>query len=175
MSMDALDRDLAGEAASMAAELVARASAEGVTLATAESCTGGLVAGAITGVPGSSETFMGSVVSYAERVKMDVLGVRGETLATHGAVSSECAGEMAEGVRRLLAVDLAVSVTGIAGPGGAVPGKPVGTVWFGLASADGATTLRRRFDGGRDEVRLQTVIQALALLLGEIVESDESR
>lgn len=171
MSIERVDVDLAAEAAEMAARLVGEASARDLTLATAESCTGGLVGGAITAVPGSSEAYLGSVVSYAESVKMAVLGVSEATLAAHGAVSSECATEMAEGVRRLIGADVAVSITGIAGPGGAVPGKPVGTVWFGLASGAGTTTLHRHFDGDRDEVRLQSVTQALSLLLGEVVDS----
>ncbi len=133
--------------------------------ATAESCTGGLIAGAITAVPGSSECFYGGVVSYDNSVKQDVLGVPGSVLKTVGAVSEACARAMAEGSRRLIGTDLAVSVTGIAGPDGGSAEKPVGTVWFGLASADGTTAEMRRFDGDRAAVRAQTVIHALELLL----------
>ena len=151
--------------AELAARLKDRACAAGVTAATAESCTGGLIAGAVTAVPGSSAFFYGGIVSYDNSVKHNVLGVPAEVLSTVGAVSSECAAAMAEGARRVIGTDLAVSVTGIAGPDGGSPEKPVGTVWFGLSAKDGTRTEMRRFDGDRGGVRAQTVVHALELLL----------
>lgn len=147
--------------------LVARGRERGLTVGTAESCTGGLVAGACTAVPGSSEVVRGGVVSYAIPVKHDVLGVSWDILDAPGvgAVSSECAAAMCEGARRVLGADVTVSVTGIAGPGGAEPGKPVGTVWFGLASAAGTRTERHLLSGSRDEVRRKAVWVAVGLLL----------
>lgn len=140
------------------------ARAKGLTIGTAESCTGGLVEGALTAIPGSSDVVMGAVGSYACSVKEALLGVSHETLERVGAVSSECASEMAAGARRALDCDVAVSVTGIAGPGGAVPGKPVGLVWFGLSFGDEVRTVSEVFEGNRDQVRLQSVIRALELV-----------
>ena len=140
------------------------ARAKGLTIGTAESCTGGLVEGALTAIPGSSDVVMGAVGSYACSVKEALLGVSHETLERVGAVSSECASEMAAGARRALDCNVAVSVTGIAGPGGAVPGKPVGLVWFGLSFGDEVRTVSEVFDGNRDQVRLQSVMRALELV-----------
>jgi PncC family amidohydrolase len=109
----------------------------GLTLATAESCTGGLIADRITNVPGSSAYFLGGVVAYAYEAKVALLGVSWETLKAHGAVSRETVLEMARGARRTLGADLAVSVSGIAGPGGGLPDKPVGTTWIGLCTPEG--------------------------------------
>ncbi len=109
----------------------------GLSLASAESCTGGLVGHRLTNVPGSSEYYLGGVISYDNRVKHGVLQVPAEVLNTVGAVSQECALAMAHGVRQLLDTSLAVSTTGIAGPGGATPGKPVGLVFIGLVDARG--------------------------------------
>lgn len=153
-------------ATDLAAEVLEAARAKGVKLGTAESCTGGLVEASLTAVPGSSDVVMGAVGSYACSVKSAILGVSEETLVSVGAVSSECASEMAEGARKALGADVAVSVTGIAGPGGAVPGKPVGLVWFGLATPSGTTTVSETFSGDRSEVRLQSVMRALELLKG---------
>ena len=136
-----------------------------MTCATAESCTGGGAGSAITAVAGSSAVFRGGVISYDNSVKRGVLGVPAEVLATKGAVSSECAAAMAEGVRRLLRTDLAVSITGIAGPGGGSAEKPVGLVWFGLASTKGVSTESRTFTGDRAAVRAAAVEHALRLLL----------
>lgn len=108
------------------------------TLATAESCTGGLVADRITDIPGSSDYFVGGIVAYDNAVKIHTLGVSSETIERYGAVSRETVLEMARGVRAVLGADIAVSVSGIAGPGGEQPGKPVGTTWIGLAVADSA-------------------------------------
>ena len=148
-----------------AEKLVKRLGELGRTCGTAESCTGGGVWSAITAVPGSSAVFMGGVISYDNSVKQGVLGVSSETLATVGAVSPETAEQMALGARKLLKVDYAVSVTGIAGPGGGTPEKPVGLVWFGIATPDGVNTEKRVFRGNRGEVRAAAVEHALSLLL----------
>lgn len=137
---------------------------KGLSLALAESCTGGMIAETITNVAGASDIFYGSAVTYVNSAKEHILGVTRETLEKHGAVSSECAEEMACGARRVYGADVAMSVTGIAGPGGGSEGKPVGTVWFGLATKDGAETFRRRFDGDRAAVRRQTVEEVLRRL-----------
>ena len=137
---------------------------KGLSLALAESCTGGMIAETITNVAGASDIFYGSAVTYVNSAKEHILGVAHETLEKHGAVSSECAEEMACGARRVYGADVAMSVTGIAGPGGGSEAKPVGTVWFGLATKDGAETFRRRFDGDRVAVRRQTVEEVLRRL-----------
>lgn len=137
---------------------------KGLSLALAESCTGGMIAEMITDVAGASDIFYGSAVTYVNSAKEHILGVARETLEKHGAVSSECAEEMACGARRVYGADVAMSVTGIAGPGGGSEAKPVGTVWFGLATKDGEETFRRRFDGDRAAVRRQTVEEVLRRL-----------
>lgn len=137
---------------------------------TAESCTGGLIGAKVTTVPGISEVFAGGVISYSNEVKERCLGVPHETLEAHGAVSEETALAMAEGASRALGCAAAVSVTGIAGPGGAVPGKPVGTVYIGVAA--GEARMARRFDWGddlaRETIRLATALAALELLGGAV-------
>jgi len=148
----------------VAENLVALLKANGLTCATAESCTGGGIGSAITAVPGSSAVFAGGVISYSNDVKRDVLGVSAADLERVGAVSSEVAAEMASGVRRLLNTDLAVSVTGIAGPDGGSDEKPVGLVWFGLASPNGVRTEKAIFRGDRALVREQAVTHALGML-----------
>src|SRR3972149_823937 len=131
-------------------EQVGRAlKARGWTLAVAESCTGGLVADRITDVPGSSDYFLGGVVAYANMAKERILGVRASTLESHGAVSQETAVEMAKGVRRAFGADLAVAVTGIAGPGGAQADKPVGLTWLGLSGPAGDRAAPHGGPGGR--------------------------
>ena len=137
----------------------------GRTLALAESCTGGLVSSMLTDVPGSSDYFLGSVVSYANAAKSELLGVSKETLASRGAVSAEAAREMAEGARARFDSDLAVSVTGIAGPDGGTPEKPVGTVFFALVERAGRSVEKKRhFVGDRSTIRRSSAIQALELL-----------
>jgi len=145
--------------------LVAACKEKGVTVATAESCTGGLVAGRITSVPGASAVFVGGVVSYANAAKRDVLGVPQEVLDCVGAVSAECAEAMAQGARACLKAGVAVSVTGIAGPDGGTPQKPVGLVYLGVATAAGVWTECLRFSGDREAIRRQAVEGALELLL----------
>lgn len=139
----------------------------GLCFATAESCTGGLVGQLITALPGSSEVYAGGVISYSNEVKMKVLSVKSKTLESFGAVSLETAGEMAEGALALTEADIAVSVTGIAGPTGAVPGKPVGTVCFGIATKNETKTYRKQFgeNNTRDEIRNMAAEFALTLVL----------
>ena len=138
-----------------------------LTCATAESCTGGGVGYAITSVSGASAVFWGGVISYDNSVKHGTLGVPTEILETKGAVSSECASAMADGVRQRMGTDLAVSITGIAGPGGGTAEKPVGLVWFGVASTSGVRAEKMIFSGDRDAVRSSAIEHALQLLLKE--------
>jgi nicotinamide-nucleotide amidase len=134
-------------------------------LVTAESCTGGWIAKALTDIPGSSNWFLGGVVAYSNTLKQSLLGVLHSTLAAHGAVSEATAREMAIGALETLGGQVAVAVTGIAGPDGGQPGKPVGTVWFGWAwRTDGEIDTRvamETFSGDREAVRRQTVARAL--------------
>jgi nicotinamide-nucleotide amidase len=137
-----------------------------LTIATAESCTGGLVAGALTDIPGSSDVIDRGFVTYSNDAKRAMLGVKTTTLATFGAVSKETATAMAIGALEKAGVDLAVSITGIAGPGGATPGKPVGLVHFAVAARDGRILHREcRFGAiGRSAVRARSVVEALRML-----------
>ena len=134
-------------------------------LALAESCTGGLIADRITNVPGSSEYFLGGIVAYAYEAKVALLGVSWDTLNTKGAVSQETVLEMARGTRRILNTDIAVSVTGIAGPGGGTPEKPVGTVWIGLVAKEGEWTRLLQFSGNREQNKISSANAALQMLL----------
>lgn len=133
------------------------------TVATAESLTGGQLAVKLTATPGSSQTFLGGVVSYATRVKVDVLGVPEAVVEKHGVVSAECAREMALGVRRVMRSEYALSTTGVAGPADQ-EGKPPGTVFFGLAGPQGARAFELDLDGGREEIQEQTCREALSAL-----------
>lgn len=148
----------------------------GATLSTAESCTGGLIAGAITNVAGSSDYFKEGFVTYANEAKTELLGVDAALIERVGAVSPQVAAAMAEGARRRAGTDWAVSVTGIAGPGGGTEAKPVGLVYMGLASADRTVVAEHRFLGDRDNVRRQTVLTALDLtrrgLLGAAIPGE---
>lgn len=137
----------------------------GLTLTTAESCTGGLVADRITNVPGSSDYFLGGVVAYANSVKIHTLGVSPKTIERHGAVSRETALEMARGARALLKAGVSVSATGIAGPGGGLPGKPVGTTWVALAAEDGAWARLFTWDGDRVQNKADSAGAILRMLL----------
>lgn len=153
------------DGASLPAVVVREAIARGARLATAESCTGGLVSAGLTDVAGSSAVFLGGVVSYSDDVKADVLGVERSLLRAHGAVSPQVAAAMARGALSRLGADIAVSVTGIAGPDGGSADKPVGLVWFGVATCEAVTTTERRFAGGnRDSVRARATATALDLL-----------
>lgn len=135
------------------------------TLATAESCTGGSVASKIASVAGSSAYYLGSVVSYSNEVKHNVLGVSWPVLEERGAVSAECARAMAIGVRKAIGSDIAVSTTGIAGPAGGTPRKPVGLVYIGIATPTWLEAFEFHFEGDRARVIEQSVQHALALLL----------
>jgi nicotinamide-nucleotide amidase len=147
-----------------ARDLLSGLEARGLTLATAESCTGGLIAAALTAIAGSSAVVMAGFVTYSNAAKMRMVGVREATLAAHGAVSAQVAGEMAEGALREAGVDIALSCTGIAGPGGATPGKPVGLVFIGCARRGAASVVERHvFPGDRAAVRAATVAAAIAL------------
>jgi PncC family amidohydrolase len=139
-------------------------SQRGWTLAVAESCTGGLVGHRITNVSGSSAYFEGGVISYSNEVKEHVLGVPLETLIDHGAVSKETVLAMARGVRHLLGTDVAVSITGIAGPTGGTPEKPVGLVYIGLAAEDAESAEKHIWAGDRESNKAQTAEAALKLL-----------
>lgn len=143
--------------------------ASGKTVSAAESCTGGTIAALFTSVAGSSEYFLGSVTSYANSVKTGVLGVPEETIAEHGAVSSECVAAMAEGVRRITGSDFSVATSGIAGPGGGSEDKPVGTVWIGVSSANGTKTYKMVFKGDRKRNIERFAANALNILRITIV------
>ena len=150
----ALGARLYGEGeATLASAAGAKLLAAGRTLAAAESCTGGLAAQLITDVPGCSAYFLGGAVAYSNRAKMKLLGVSARTLKLRGAVSAECAREMAAGAKKVFGSDYAFSVTGIAGPGGGTEGKPAGLVYFGLTGPRGVKTFRRQFRGSRPLVR----------------------
>jgi nicotinamide-nucleotide amidase len=137
--------------------------ARGLTLATAESCTGGMVAARLTAVPGASDVFLGSVVAYANHVKESALGVPGAVLEEHGAVSAEAAAAMANGARERLGVDVAVAVTGVAGPGGGSEEKPVGLVFAHAAGPDGEKAVRTELPGDRDMIRGRATAASLHL------------
>ena len=134
-------------------------------MALAESCTGGLIADRITDVPGSSDYFLGGVVAYAYEAKVAVLEVSWDTLHAYGAVSRETVLEMARGARKALGADLGLSVSGIAGPGGGLPDKPVGTTWIGLAAPDGEWARKFLWDGDRRENKELTADAAMQLLI----------
>lgn len=153
----------------LAGELLRR---EGLRLAVAESCTGGLVGHRLTNVPGSSTYYMGSVTAYAYEAKVRLLGVRWGTLEKYGAVSKETVLEMACGVRRALAADIGVSVSGIAGPGGSTPDKPVGLVWIGLSAAGVDEAWKFIWPGDRLAVKEQSAEAALRLLVDYLSERE---
>lgn len=142
-----------------------------LTIAAAESCTGGEVAHRITAIAGSSVYFLGSVVSYSNEAKMHLLGVSPEIIETRGAVSEECARAMAEGARRVFAADVAVSTTGIAGPGGATARKPVGLVYIAIADAAGVRCQEHHFAGNRTAVIDAAALVALNLLVERVTVS----
>ena len=137
----------------------------GKTLCTAESCTGGGIGAALTAVSGSSAVYKGGIISYTNQVKHDLLGVDYALLDTHGAVSAPVAEAMAVGARKALKVDIAVSVTGLAGPGGDEYGNPVGTVFIGYADERGSVVKHCLFSGTREDIREQTIETALKLIL----------
>ena len=157
---------LPADIVALARRVVAENRAAGRTVVLAESCTGGLVCAALTEIAGSSAVLDRGFVTYSNEAKTELLGVPTAVLAAHGAVSRPVAEAMAEGALARSNAELAVSITGIAGPGGATPGKPVGTVWFAWADRSGRHhSLLARFDGDRRQVRQQAVRQALSGLL----------
>jgi nicotinamide-nucleotide amidase len=160
----------------MARALIDLCRAKKLTIATAESCTGGLVAATLTEIPGSSDVFDRGFVTYSNDAKQAMLGVPVDALATFGAVSRETAESMASGALARAGVDLAISVTGIAGPGGALPGKPVGLVHFAATSRSGGLIHQERLFGdiGRAQVRLASVAVAL-VMLRELAETEAPR
>lgn len=148
--------------------------ARGLKLATAESCTGGLIADRITDVPGSSEYFLGGFVSYAYEAKVASLGVSWDTLHKFGAVSRETVLEMARGARTALGADIGLSVSGIAGPGGGLPEKPVGTTWIGLVTPEGESAEVFYWKGDRRENKEQSAEAALMMLI-KYLKKNEGR
>ena len=166
--MNPLLKDIFAEAKS----IIALATEKGLTIGTAESCTGGLIGGAITALPGSSAVFKGSIVAYDNSIKTKLLGVSPSVIGKYGAVSEKTAERMAAGAVERLAVDIAVSVTGIAGPGGGTEDKPVGTVWMGLATKDSVTATHFAYgDIGRNRVRDQACMDALKMMSSYIETS----
>lgn len=154
----------------IAQEVLGQLKERNQTLVTAESCTGGLISASITDIPGSSTVFDRGYVTYSNQAKVDILGVSSQTLENYGAVSPQVAKEMAEGALRTSKADIAISVTGIAGPGGGSAEKPVGTVWFGLAankqhSLSGPICELCHFKGTRSKIREEATTKALALVL----------
>lgn len=142
----------------------------GLTLASAESCTGGLLGHLVTNVPGSSDYYLGGMVTYSNKAKAGLLGVRQETLEQHGAVSQETALEMARGVRLAFDAHIGVSISGIAGPAGGTPEKPVGLVWIGLSVTGLDTAWRHRFSGDRLSVKEQSAHAALQRVIDYLRE-----
>ncbi len=147
-----------------AASVIEICTARGVKIATAESCTGGLIAAALTEIAGASAVFECGFVTYSNASKSKMLGVPEELIAQHGAVSAEVAAAMASGAREMAGVDMAVAVTGIAGPSGGTAQKPVGLVYIALAIASEVTVEKHNFTGNRAEIRQSTVFSALNML-----------
>jgi nicotinamide-nucleotide amidase len=156
---------------SLESHVLRRLQEKGHTLAVAESCTGGGLSARLTGVPGASAVFLGGVISYSNEVKERLLSVHPGVLLEHGAVSAECASDMAEGVRGLIGSDWALSVTGVAGPGGGTEKKPVGLVFIGCSGPDGTTVEEHKFRGSRDSIRVRTVQMALVQLRKRLMAS----
>ncbi len=152
----------------VAVALVDALRASGRTVAVAESCTGGLLGARITAVPGASEVFLGGVIAYADEVKVRQVGVSQASLERHGAVSEAVARELAEGVARRFGSDAGIGITGVAGPGGGSPEKPVGTVWIGVSLDGGVEARLARFPGGRGEIRERAAQSALTHLLRRV-------
>lgn len=155
------------EARTLAAQLVAALLGRGQTVATAESLTGGLLAGFLTSVPGASEVFLGGVVSYSTDVKQELLGVPEDVVRQHGVVSAPCAEAMASGARDLVRTTYALSTTGVAGPD-TQEGKPVGTVYVGVAGPEGVSSLPLDLDGDRAGIREGSCVAAMSALLSAL-------
>ena len=146
---------------------------QAAAVATVESCTGGLIGQRITAIPGSSAAYVGGFVTYTNELKIRSVGVLPKTLDAHGAVSKETCTEMAVGGLDRTGADYAIAVTGIAGPGGGSPDKPVGTVWIGVAARAGKRDIRRfQFTGDRDRIRQHSATMALAMLWGMLAKKE---
>ncbi len=169
---DRLTLEGEGGLAALASRLQERALALGVTVGTAESCTGGLIGHVLTGLAGSSEYYRGGVISYSNELKIALLGVSAEALEHHGAVSAQVALAMADGARERFDCDYAVSVTGVAGPGGGTASKPVGLTYVAAAGPDGREVRRHTWEGDRSSNKEQSAAAALRLLL-ELLEGGE--
>jgi len=164
-----MDRELETLSANIGKILVEK----GWTISTAESCTGGLLSHVLTGVSGSSSYFIGGVVAYSNRIKENILGVESKTLAQHGAVSEETALEMAAGIREKFNTDFGLSTTGIAGPTGGTPTKPVGLVWMGISTPAGNQAFEGHFSGGREGIKNSTVKEILTRLIRELTTTND--
>lgn len=153
------------ELEAISAEIVSLFTQKGLTLGTAESLTGGMIAASVAGVSGASAVLMGGIVSYDPRVKHELLGVDQQVIDTVGVVSQPCAWQMAEGARKTLKVDIAVSATGLAGPTGGTPETPVGTVFIGVSSKNQTKVDECHFTGDRQSIRRQSAAHALQMAL----------
>jgi nicotinamide-nucleotide amidase len=159
-----MDQTLLGLSTSVGSALMAQS----YSISTAESCTGGLLSHVLTGISGSSAYFMGGVIAYNNTIKVEVLGVGRKTLLTYGAVSEQTAQEMAEGIRTKFNTDIGLSTTGIAGPTGGTPGKPVGLVWIGISTPGKTQAFECHFPGNRLDIIRGTVIEVLSRLMQEL-------
>ena len=159
------------ELAILAARVLQMARERGIRLASAESCTGGRIGAALTAIPGSSDCYQGGVIAYQNAVKETLLGVPAQLLLVHGAVSEPVARSMAQGARKALDADWAVSTSGIAGPGGGSEEKPVGLVCMGIAGPQGDFAYRHIFSGTREQIQSQSVYTVLELLLRHLQDS----
>jgi PncC family amidohydrolase len=153
---------------SLSSEISQLLSEKSQTIATAESCTGGLLGHTLTAISGSSEYFLGGVIAYSNRIKEEWLGVQSQTLLQHGAVSEETAREMAQGIRKKFKADIGLSTTGIAGPTGGTSTKPVGMVWIGISTKTNTQAFKCHFKGSRNEVKTSTVKEILTRLLDHL-------
>jgi len=162
---------MAPDTVTLAGTLVAHLAQKKWKITTAESCTGGLIAAAITDISGASDVFEQGVVTYANSAKTTMLSVGKVTLANHGAVSAETAKQMAEGARIAAKAHIAISATGIAGPTGGTPEKPVGLVFIGISTAEGSNVQRFHFGGGRQDIRASAVHAAMEMALTQLKNS----
>lgn len=165
-----MDKDLKRLSSRIGRLLTAKA----LTVAAAESCTGGLLSHVLTGVSGSSQYFVGGVVAYSNQIKEMILGVNPNTLLQHGAVSEQTACEMAAGIREKFGTDIGLSTTGIAGPTGGTPTKPLGLVWIGFSTQENTHAIKCHFKGGRTGVKTSTVEKVLTILMEDLEENNES-
>lgn len=149
----------------LAEDVIKKATLKSLTISSAESCTGGLIGVALTDISGSSAVFTGGVITYSEKSKHFILGVPTDTFEDTGVYSHRCAQEMARGIQEKLGSDFAVSTTGVAGPLGGYPDKPVGSVWIGVADAGHSASVECHFSGSRSEIRTAASIEALTILL----------